>query len=146
MFGWLHSRIRHPFYPNLRVTLAAQASGESHVLAGNFSELETAASRGARASHAVFILVADDGPLATTQQRERLWAWFHVPSFAIVLDGRGRVVAFECEAQDGFHLAGHAAAEDSPLCPCGRPGPRVSALRPTIARDGALPIPDRVSV
>jgi len=146
MFHWQKSRIRHPFYRNLRVSRATAASGRHTVLAGTFSELEQAANRGACASHAVFLLINEDDPAANRAQRERLWTWFQVPSFVLVTDSRGRVIAFECEAQEGFHLAGkEGEVDDSPLCRCGRPGPRVAELRRTGETADALPLPDRVS-
>lgn len=146
MLPWQKCRIRHPLYPALQVTRAGTASGVHPVLAGSVNELEAAAKRGARASHAVFVLVPEDGAVATARERERLWMRFQVPSFVLLLDRRGRVAAFECEAQDGFHLAGKADdGDESPLCPCGRPGPRVAGLKRAGDTADGLPLPDRVS-
>jgi hypothetical protein len=146
MFGWQQFRIRHPFYPGLRVTMAAKASGDHAVVAGSISELEEAASRGARASHAVYLLLRDDSPFATAWERERLWTWFRVPAYVLVLDRSGKLVAFECEAQEDLHLATSVAPTDEgSLCRCGRPGPRVQTLSRTTHRTEPLPVPDRVS-
>jgi hypothetical protein len=134
MFGRLRSPLRHPFYPELPATHALTAKGRHTALAGSYHELAQAATRGARASHAVFVLQAEDGPPAALWQRDRLWEWFRVPSYILVLDERGRPKAYECEAQEGLHVAAAtgSAELDTSLCPCGRPGPRsgVVAKRP----------------
>ena len=118
MTFWTRPRIQHPFYPKLAVTAAEQAHGRVAVLAGTYQQLEHAAAAGASVQRAVFIT---DGAAVTEEQRDRLWDLFRVPAYAMLLDGKGRVAAFECEAQRGFHVPGKAAS-DSPLCECGRPG------------------------
>jgi len=134
MFGRLRSSLRHPFYPELPATPALTATGRHTVLAGTFKELEQAAMRGAGASHAIFVLQREQAPPATVRQRNRLWEWFQVPAYVMVLDAGGRPAAYECEAQEGLHVAPHIAAAglDTGLCPCGRPGPRlgVAVKRP----------------
>jgi hypothetical protein len=128
MFVRLHSPLRHPLYPRLRPTRARNAGGNHMVLAGSFEELEAAASRGASASHAVFLIQSEHAPPAGPRQRDLLWKWFRVPSYLLVLDARGRLAAYECEAQEGLHVP-HPAAVDvaqTDLCPCGRPGPRIT--------------------
>jgi hypothetical protein len=97
------------------------------VLAGSFRELSDAAARGARVSHAVYIVVEGHCPFTPPHQREELWEWFGVPSFVLVLDARGRLVAYECEAEDGYHVAATAGVDrvGQRLCACGRPGPRI---------------------
>jgi hypothetical protein len=91
------------------------------VLCGAFHELEKAAAGGASARRAVFVMNRWDGAPITDAQRDRLWALFQVPAYAMLVDAKGDLVGFECEAQNGFHVPGKAAA-DSPLCECGRPG------------------------
>lgn len=128
MFGRLRSRLRHPFYPTLPVTQAAAAAEARHtVLAGNFEELATAAARGVQVTHAVFLVQDEAAALDDRDQRDALWIWFQVPSFRVVLDSRGRPTAYECEAQEGLHVAAPlpSADYDTALCPCGRPGPRL---------------------
>jgi hypothetical protein len=129
MFTWLRSTLRHPLYPDLPVTPAVGATGRHTVLAGSFHELAQAARQGARASHAVFILYTEGAVLPGASQREQLWQWFPVPSYVLVLDTDGQLQAYECEAQEGLHVAaggsGASQFETAP-CPCGRPGRRVS--------------------
>ena len=147
MFGRLRS-IRHPFYPDLRPTHARAATGRHTVLAGHFEELEQAAARGARATHAIFVLQEEGACPATGRQRDRLWEWFCVPSFVLVLDGAGKVLAYECEAEEGLHVAADAglAAPDTSLCPCGRAGPRIGvAVRPQRQSARSLPLAHSLS-
>jgi hypothetical protein len=83
--------------------------------------LEQAAAAGASAQRALFVLNRWSGAPLTDAQRDRLWTLFQVPAYAMLIDGDGRLVGFECEAQNGFHVPGKAAS-DSPLCECGRSG------------------------
>jgi hypothetical protein len=129
MFTWLRPTLRHPLYPDLPVTPALGATGRHTVLAGSFHELAQASRHGARASRAVFVLYAEGAPLPSAVQREQLWQWFPVPSYVLVLDADGQLKAYECEAQEGLHVAAGwsltGELETAP-CPCGRPGRRVS--------------------
>ena len=118
---WFRSKIRHPFYPKLNATPAAEANGRVIALSGTFHELERAAATGASAQRAVFVKNTCNRAPLTDDQRDRLWSLFQVPTYAMVLDGKGRLAAFECEAQNGFHVPGKTAP-DSALCACGRPG------------------------
>lgn len=118
---WFRPRIRHPFYPRLFPTPAVEAQGRVVALSGTFHELEQAAAAGASAQRALFVLNRWNGAPLTDAQRDRLWTLFQVPAYAMLIDGDGRMVGFECEAQNGFHVPGKAAP-DSPLCECGRPG------------------------
>ena len=130
MSDWFWPRLRHPLYPGLRITRAARAAGRHSVVAGTFPELALAASVGACASRAVFILSDEGAPLPSPTEREQLWQWFPVPSFVMVLGADGRLKAYECEARDGLHVVdnpGRAGDPEPSLCPCGRPGRRVNA-------------------
>jgi hypothetical protein len=95
-------------------------------LSGAFHELERAAAAGASAQRALFVLNRWNGDSITDAQRDRLWTLFQVPAYAMLIDSGGRLVGFECEAQNGFHVPGKAAP-DSPLCECGRPGRMLAA-------------------
>jgi hypothetical protein len=121
MQWWFRSRIRHPFYPKLFPTPAVEAKGRVIALHGTFHELENAASAGTSAQRALFVLTRSNGAGLTAEQRDRLWALFQVPVYALLLDGSGSLIGFECEAQNGFHIPGKTAL-DSPVCECGRPG------------------------
>jgi hypothetical protein len=118
---WFRSKIRHPFYPKLNATPAAEANGSVVALSGTFHELEQAAATGASAQRALFVRNHYNSAPLTDDQRDRLWSLFQVPTYAMLVDGNGRLAAFECEAQNGFHVPGKTAP-DSPLCACGRPG------------------------
>jgi hypothetical protein len=69
---------------------------------------------------------------------------FGVPAIAILLDGRGEAVGWECELQDGFHLADDYSAGllfgdfASGVCDCGRGGPRL--VRVPSKYDRCVPI------
>lgn len=129
MFGWPRFTLKHPLYPELPVTPAAGATGRHTVLAGSLQQLAQAACRGACASRAVFVVCGEDEPLPGAAEREQLWQWFPVPSYALVLDANSRLKAYECEAQEGLHLAAErprAGETSAALCPCGRPGPKLN--------------------
>jgi hypothetical protein len=122
---------RHPFYPALSLAPAARAKKRCPALAGTFRELREAAMAGAAASRAVFPLHRPTRPFLEEAEREALWSMFGVPVIAILLDGRGEAVGWECEAQHGLHLAPDYSAGllfgsiESTTCDCGRPGPRL---------------------
>jgi hypothetical protein len=118
---WFRPRVRHPFYPGLFATPAVEAHTRVVALSGAFHELEQAAAAGASAQRALFVTNRWDGASLTDAQRDRLWTLFQVPAYVMLVDGNGGLVAFECEAQNGFHVPGKAAP-NSPICECGRPG------------------------
>jgi len=123
-------QIRHPFYPALKPAAAAAAKADSPALYGAVEELATAARDGARPARAVFPLLGPATPFLDEFQREKLWACFQVPIYALLIDGRENVVGYECEAQ-GLHLREDYAARllfgkiEFEPCECGRPGPRL---------------------
>ena len=123
--------VRHPFYAALRALPAGRARDRCAALTGTFEELAEAAGSGVRVARAIFPLHRPPDPFLSEGQREALWALFQVPVYAMLLDGQGRVVAYECEVQEGLHLAGDytggllfGTVEFTP-CECGRPGPRL---------------------
>jgi hypothetical protein len=73
---------------------------------------------------------------------DRLWEWFGVPTFEQIRLPDGELLAYECEARDGYHLASAEAAEwlgavrSSLPCACGSPMPvyRIAAARAASAR------------
>ena len=124
----LRPRLRHPFFPRLKPTPAAEAKGSCEVLAGTFGDVLNAASRGVRPRRAVWVLNAIE-----EEHRLMLWETFQVPVLALLLDASGAVIAYECEAQNGLHVeAGFAGELTHAECPCGRPGPRILAREETI--------------
>src|SRR5688572_12438749 len=119
--------IRHPLFASWKTTPAAKAAGACITIAGTLDELAEAAARGASASHAIFTLHATEGPFLNGLERETLWQLFQVPHYTMIVDPKGRIVAYECEAKDGLHLAEWtptAGTIASSPCECGRPGPR----------------------
>jgi hypothetical protein len=104
------------------------------------------------------------------RERDALWEVFQVPVFALLLDGEGRLVGYECEAHEGLHIGSSCPqtsdrqlilSEDSVLgyripwdrfvlestpCECGRPGQRLRYSADRIAKPMqvcAPPAPDR---
>jgi hypothetical protein len=131
--------LRHPFHAEWVTTPARQADGTCTVLTGSVAELRRAAAEGARALRAIFVLQYPDRPFLSAAEREELWQSFQVPIFGLLLDRQGRLTAWECEAQDGFHVGGawteHAlwvarlfaggwSLHDN-QCECGRSGERL---------------------
>ena len=143
------SRVRHPLYPGLGAIPAVEATGECAVLCGSFEELEKAAAAGARPLRAVYALNSPNDPFLSDFQRDALWEKFEVPVFVLVVDARKRVLAFECEAQEGLHVATDLelnvpALWDFSPCECGRPGHRIlpvqrkpAASAAELSREGA---------
>jgi hypothetical protein len=128
MFGRLRFPLRHPFYPGLTPTRARRAAGSHQVLGGSFRQLADAPSRGARAWHAVYIVVDEKSPPAAPLQRGQLWNWFGESSFVLVLNADGGLAAYECEAENGLHVAEGAAVEGAAKG-CAHAGVRVRGFR-----------------
>ena len=120
---------RHPLFPHLAPAPARQAQGVCSALAGTFAELTEAARAGIHVRRAVFALHSGAASFLSGAERDELWRLFEVPVFALLLDGAGRLVGYECEVQNGLHLR-RAVEEDagvvvSAICECGRPGNRL---------------------
>jgi hypothetical protein len=122
---------RHPLYPGLTPARAATARGEHAALAGSFDELARARAAGARARRAVFVLHYSGRPFLSEGERDALWEMFRTPVYGMLLDRDGRVLGYECEAQEGLHTGLHAEAApglvEAAPCVCGRPGVRLVA-------------------
>ena len=112
------SKIRHPFFPDLAAVPAVDARRPSTAVAGTFGELARAAGRGVQARRAVYVLTSA-AEFLSDGQRDELWRLFQVPVYALLVKHGGRVVAWECEAQNGLHVA---EGGDESSCACGRPG------------------------
>ncbi len=121
-------RIRHPFFPGLTPIPAGEAKEISSALFGTFEELVEAAGAGAHVKRAVFVTLHEREPLPSDSDRDVLWKMFQVPAFAMLLDPKGRVLAYECEAQSGLHVSPKysVAPESAAQCECGRPGYKVA--------------------
>ena len=123
------TRISHPLFPDLPAAHAIGSKGRLPVLAGTYPELMRAATAGAQASRAVFVLTFSGGPALSDFERDRLWETYQVPVLAMLRDRAGRLLAYECEAQSGMHVADVRLVPhdtlDSSACECGRPGQRL---------------------
>lgn len=123
--------LRHPFYPALKLAPVARAKKRCPAVAGTFTELLEAARAGAQVDRAVFPLRRASEPFLADHERNALWDLYGVPVIAILLDRRGAVAGYECELQEGYHLAEHYRDGllfgdlESSTCECGRPGPRL---------------------
>jgi len=135
---------RHPLFPHLAPVPARQAQGVCSALAGTFAELTEAARAGVRARRAVFALHSGAASFLSRPERDELWRLFEVPVFALLLDGAGRLVGYECEVQNGLHLCRPLEADASVVvsapCECGRPGNRL-ILTPRIPPRSELAVP-----
>jgi hypothetical protein len=141
--------LKHPFHPDWVVTPVRVARGHCTVLSGNIWELLEGAQSGVSAKQAVLVMLYSDTPALSDSDRDRLWEAYQVPVLACLLDEEGRLVGWECEAQDGLHVGkvclsdarklvvfsddsvlgfrvpiNRAIVETSP-CDCGRPGERL---------------------
>ena len=58
-------------------------------------------------------------------ERDELWRLFEVPVYAILMKD-GLVAAWECEAQNGLHIA---ESGEEGGCACGRPGAKLMPVR-----------------
>lgn len=134
LFG-LGSRIRHPLFPGIHAIPARDSSTCSTALYGTFQELARAARKGARVRRAVFLTCREDETLPGEVERNTLWELFQVPIFAMLLDRKGRVLAYDCEAQCGMHVNASYAGplSDTAVCECGRPGRKLPARETQIA-------------
>ena len=117
-------RIRHPFFPGLQATAATEAKARVSALYGTFEQLVRAADAGASVSRALFVLKRENEPLLSDSERDVLWSRFRAPALMLLVDSRQHVIAYECEAQSGFHVNTQRvpAQESADVCECGRPG------------------------
>ena len=151
--------LRHPFFPDWAATPARLAKGPCVALSGSYQELANAAGAGLRPSRAVFVMHGPESLFLSDRERDALWEMFQVPVFALLLDGEGRLVGFECETHEGLHIgvtcpvtSDHQlifSGDDSVLgyripwdkftlestaCECGRPGQRLRYSTERIAK------------
>lgn len=54
---------------------------------------------------AVFVITQVGAPVLAEADREILWRAFLLPVFELCVDNKGKLIAAECEAHDGWHLA-----------------------------------------
>jgi hypothetical protein len=126
------------------------------ILAGRLdSLLNLAPALGPNAlTHAVVVLTETGQPCLSEAHRDDLWDKFGVPAFEQVIDAKGRLAAWECEAHSGLHLASGAQPPagsllETALCDCGGASPRIlgASLAPRLITGDDAPrllIPGRL--
>jgi hypothetical protein len=80
-------------------------------------------------THTIVVFTRGGEPCLSEASRDRLWAAYGLPIFEQVLGPDGTLLAWECEAHDGLHLARTAEAATGALieyypCDCGESAPR----------------------
>lgn len=85
----------------------------------------------------ILVFVPPDAAPLPPRCHHELWSWFRVPVFEQIRMPDGRLLAYECDARRGYHLASPDAPrwlvgmQPCDACPCGSPVPlyRVERLR-----------------
>lgn len=97
-------------FPSDRWSTLADFSPD--VLAGSVAQLKRLLERirlgtvsGAVVNHSIFVVTQLGDTPVTSRFRDRLWDQFGVPVYEIYLDEQERLLAYECEAQEGWHIA-----------------------------------------
>ena len=106
----------------------------------------------AQPTHAVVVLT-HPGQSVDAAERDQLWNRFRVPVFQQIVDERGRLIAYECEAHDALHVASAVAHElgtiRDDICPCGKEAlllvPHDGQRTLTVTRYGSVCPPDPVA-
>jgi hypothetical protein len=126
------------------------ARWKPQILAGYLAQLITS---DAQPTHAVVVLT-HPGQSLSPADRDHVWDRFRVPVFQQIVDERGRLIAFECEAHDALHVVFPAAAQElgtirQDVCACGKqtmllvPGEDQRTL--TVTRSESVCPPDPVA-
>ena len=97
-------------------------------VAATLPQLE--ALEGVILTHAVIVLRREWEPRLSDAERDRLWRQFRVPVFEQIIDASGALLAAECEAHSGLHIASEKLAVgdheiDRSPCGCGKGTPRL---------------------
>ena len=98
-------------------TVKQLESARPQALAGSLKDLiEVAALREMRVlklrslSYPLIVITRLSEPRLSESDHDRLWRLFRLPVFEQVRDITGRLVAWECESRNGFHVAPDAPA------------------------------------
>jgi len=110
-------------------------------VAATLAQLDALASAKLSLTHSIIVLERMGEPRITDADRKRLWNAFEVPLFEQIIgveDDCCELLAFECEAHDGLHVASaklRVAREeiDASVCGCGRSLPRLMSEARRIA-------------
>ncbi len=103
--------------------LAAVPAFEPQAVAGTLPQVESLAGQ-VSLTHAVNIFRRESDTPLSDAELDSLWRAFHVPVFEQIVASDGTLIAWECEAHDGLHIApgvdtGSHAVDTTP-CACGR--------------------------
>lgn len=115
-----------PFYKSLpQWTVKRLESARPQALAGPMRDIEEVASlrelgilKLKSLAYPLVIFTGEDDQRLSDSDHDRLWRWFRLPAFEQVRAADGRLLAWECESRDGFHLAADAPASLHALCTC----------------------------
>ncbi len=108
-------------------------------VAGTLEQLTALARAGIPSlTHSIIVLWRPEQHRMTDSHRDALWSAFRVPVFEQVIGKSGKLLAAECEAHDGLHVASpdlplHGECLDDSPCPCGRKTPRIAVTHRAIA-------------
>jgi hypothetical protein len=113
---------------------AAEAAGRCPALYGTFEDLLRAGAAGAQPHRAVFVERKSGNPFLSVEERDELWNRFGVPVLSMLVDAEGKLLGYECEAQEGVHVSNRLQTDarhhlEHAPCDCGRPGNRLVAFR-----------------
>ena|SRR5579884_1248203 len=101
------------------------------VIAGTFDRLIALAGR-VQITHAVICLAFDPRELLSDAARHKLWVEFGVPVYEQLLGPGNELIAYECDAHRGLHLAG-APDDGRDVCPCGSGVPMFGRVKAAAA-------------
>lgn len=115
-----------PEYSSLpQWTVKQLESARPQALAGPMRDIEEVASlrelgilRLKSLSYPLVIFTSEEDQRLSDADHDRIWRWFRLPVFEQIRAADGRLLAWECESRDGFHLASGAPASIQALCGC----------------------------
>jgi len=116
---------------------------EPSSIAGTVEQLRRLTKvQGIKLRHALVVFTYDGQSALANADRDLFWKAFGVPIFEQRLGSHNELVAMECEAHAGLHVAGDFGhvRPDKNTCACGNPAPRLvnAARRPRSAQPVSL--------
>jgi hypothetical protein len=106
-------------------TVKQLESARPQALAGPLRDIEEVASlrelgilKLKTLTYPLVVFTSETGDRLTEFDHDRLWRWFRLPVFEQVRAADGRLLAWECESRNGFHIADDAPSSlyDLDLC------------------------------
>jgi len=100
-------------------------------IAGPVEELRRVAELGFELRHSVIVLTGSNRQGLSDDDRQFLWESFGVPVFEQQIGPDNELLATECDAHEGLHVAGEfpKLKRDKHSCACGNPAPRLPRRR-----------------